>query len=669
MRYNFLLTFLAVVIGFSSCSNSKTPPIIDRELIFGTPEISSGRLSPDGEFLAFLRPYNGIQNIWIKPRDASFDMALPVTSETTRPIRGYFWSGDGKYILYVQDNAGDENYNVYAVNPSEAKEDVLPEARNLTNLSHVRVQIHHISRIDHDLMFVGLNDRDKVWHDLYSLKISTGELALLKKNTNRYISWVFDHNDNLRLAQRSSVDGTRELWRMDDGMQKVLYTSTMFETAYPLQFTKDNCNFYFVSNAEDGTDFTQLYSMNIETGELKFIESDPEQKADFGKLVLSQKTFEPLYTYYADAFNRRYFKDVNFENHYNALANKFKGKEVNIYNATTDERYWLVSVWSDTNPSNIYIYDMETGELSFQYNPRSTLPTEFLSKMRSITYPSSDGLEIQAYLTLPNGYGDTDLPLVVLPHGGPWARDWWGYDKYVQFLANRGYAVLQPNFRGSKGFGKKFLNAGNGEWGNLMQDDITWGVKHLIDKGIVDKDRVGIFGISYGGYAALAGLAFTPEVYACGISFVGPSNLITLLNSIPPYWEAIRISFYHRIGNPTTPEGLAKIQQQSPLFSADKIAAPLLVVQGQNDPRVKKAESDQIVVALRNRGFDVEYINAPDEGHGFVRPVNRMAFVATMEKFLATHLGGRYQSEIPEPIKNRLKEITVDVSTVTLEEK
>jgi len=253
-----------------------------------------------------------------------------------------------------------------------------------------------------------------------------------------------------------------------------------------------------------------------------------------------------------------------------------------------------------------------------------------------------------------------------MPHGGPWARDWWVYDKYVQFLANRGYAVLQPNFRGSKGFGKDFLNAGNKQWGNLMQDDITWGVKYLIEKGIVDENRVGIFGISYGGYATLAGLAFTPDLYNCGVSFVGPSNLITLLNSIPPYWESIRTSFYERIGNPNTTEGVERLKSQSPLFSAHKIVAPLMVVQGENDPRVKKAESEQIVMALHERGFTVEYLLAPDEGHGFVHPVNNMAFVAAMEKFLATHLGGRYQKDMHPDVANRLNDITVDVSKVSV---
>jgi dipeptidyl aminopeptidase/acylaminoacyl peptidase len=635
-------------------------------MFFGDPEISSGRLSPDGSYIAFLKPYQGTRNIWVKPRDASFDEALPVTQKVERPIRNYFWSGDGKYILFIQDKAGDENFNVYAINPQEAKEGVIPPARNLTNLSEVRAQIYHISRQDHDLMFIGLNDRDKVWHDLYSLKISTGELNLLKVNDNRYTDWIFDHNDNLRLAQRARVDGTNELWRIDSHTQTLLYSSSMFETAYPIAFTKDNNHFYMVSNVGNNQDLTQLYLMNIENGELSFVEGDPDGKADFGRLVLSEKTFEPLYTTYTDAYTRRYFKDSNFEKHYRNLQSEFEGMEVNLYGATNDERYWLVSVWSDTNPSDIYIYDMITEELSFQYNPRSDLPTQHLSKMKSISYPSSDGLEIQAYLTIPKGFGKEQLPLVVLPHGGPWARDWWVYNSYVQFLANRGYAVLQPNFRGSKGFGKKYLNAGNGEWGNLMQDDITWGVKYLIDQGIVDKERVGIFGISYGGYATLAGLAFTPDMYACGVSFVGPSNLITLLNSIPPYWESIRTSFYERIGNPNTEEGTAKLTNQSPLFSADKIAAPLMVVQGENDPRVKKAESDQIVIALRDRGFPVEYLNAPDEGHGFVRPINNMAFIAAMEKFLATHLGGRYQKDIPHEVAERLNDITVDVNAVSL---
>jgi dienelactone hydrolase len=307
---------------------------------------------------------------------------------------------------------------------------------------------------------------------------------------------------------------------------------------------------------------------------------------------------------------------------------------------------------------------MDKKKLVKQYTPRPKLQSMTLAKMEPVSYKSSDGLEIPAYLVLPAGKEPKNLPAIVLPHGGPWARDYWGYNSYAQFLANRGYAVLLPNFRGSTGYGKKFLNAGNGEWGQKMQDDITWGVKYLVGKGIADPKRVGIMGGSYGGYATLAGLAFTPDVYAAGVDIVGPSNLITLLNSIPPYWESIRKVFNERMGDPNTPEGKARLEKQSPLFSAKSIKAPLLVVQGANDPRVKKAESDQIVSALRELDIPVEYINAPDEGHGFRDAVNSMAMLAYTEKFLAKHLNGRYQSSMKPEVEERLKKITVDVSTV-----
>jgi dienelactone hydrolase len=289
--------------------------------------------------------------------------------------------------------------------------------------------------------------------------------------------------------------------------------------------------------------------------------------------------------------------------------------------------------------------------------------------MKPVRFKSSDGLEVPAYLTLPVGVPAKNLPAIIVPHGGPWARDGWGYNSFAQFLANRGYAVLQPNFRGSTGYGKKFLDAGNKEWGQKMQDDVTWAAKYLIAEGIADPKRVGIMGGSYGGYATLAGVTFTPDVYAAGVSIVGPSNLITLLESIPPYWEPIRKLFYERMGDPNTPEGKAQLLKQSPLTSADKIKTPLLVVQGANDPRVNKRESDQIVIALRDRGFPVEYLVAPDEGHGFARPVNNMAMFASAEKFLAKHLGGRYQESMTPEVATRLKEISVDVKTVSMPKK
>lgn len=671
MKTKFTLAVFAIALLMQSCdmeTKEQTPPLIDRQVFFDDPEISGGRLSPDGTYISFLRPYNETRNIWIKDRDASFDDAIPVTDQTERPIMSYFWSRDGRFLLYVMDNGGDENFNIYAVSARDAAVGTIPEARNITNMEGVRAQIYHVSREDHDLMFVGLNDRDRSWHDLYKLKISTGELEKIRENTNRYTSWIFDNDDNLRMATRSRQDGTGELWRLDDDGETMLYSWSVLETAYPSAFKADNQHLYLVSNAEEDTNFTQLYLMNIETGEMELVEKDPENKADFGGLSVSEKTLEVLYTSYTDERTRRYFKNDEYEKHFNTVKEELGDVEISFFNTTSDERYWLVNAWSDTDPGSVYLYDRESSELTFQYKPRPELNTEHLSPMTSVRYPSSDGMEIQAYLTLPKGMDDKNLPLIVMPHGGPWARDYWSYNSYAQFLANRGYAVLLPNFRGSTGFGKAFLNAGNQQWGELMQDDITWGVKYLIDQGIADPERIGIFGGSYGGYATLAGLAFTPDLYAAGVSFVGPSNLITLLNSIPPYWEAMRITLHTRMADPATPEGQEWLTKASPLNAADSISAPLMVVQGQNDPRVLKAESDQIVVALRDRGFPVEYLNAPDEGHGFARPLNNMAFVAAMEKFFAEHLGGRYQESMTDEVAQRLEEIRVDVSTVELPE-
>ena len=665
-----LVAGLCLLLVYNPAAHAEEPPLLDRALFFDDPEVSGGQLSPDGQFLSFMRPYEETRNIWVKPIDAPFDEALPITDRTDRPIMGYFWSRDGQYILFVMDQDGDENFNIYALDPTDASEGVIPEARNITDLEGVRAQISHIARHDHDLMFVGLNERDPSWHDLYSLRISTGELNLLRENTRRYTSWIFDRDDRLRLASRSREDGANELWRMDDdGEETLIYEWSMLETAYPSGFLPGTDTFYLVTNVGADRDKSKLYVMDINTLEKTFVEKDPENRVDFGGLWRSDQTGVVIATIYVDEKRRIYFKDEEVESHYHHILSEL-GEDIDISfgSGTTDERMFMVSAYSDTRPTSVYIYDMDDMSLRYQYTPREALPSAYMSPMHAISYPSSDGLEIPAYLTMPKGFGETNLPVVVFPHGGPWARDYWGFSTWVQFLANRGYAVLQPNFRGSTGFGKEFLNAGNLEWGDLMQDDITWGVQYLIEQGIADPDRVAIFGISYGGYATLAGLAFTPDLYAAGVSFVGPSNLITLLNSIPPYWEAMRKTLHKRMGDPSTPEGEAELIRQSPLFSADQIVAPLMVVQGQNDPRVLKAESDQIVVALRDRGFPVTYLNAPDEGHGFARPVNNMAFIAAMEAFLATHAGGRYQEDMPDDVAKRLEEITVDVSTVTLPE-
>ncbi|HEV2718016.1 MAG TPA: alpha/beta fold hydrolase, partial [Terriglobales bacterium] len=371
-------------------------------------------------------------------------------------------------------------------------------------------------------------------------------------------------------------------------------------------------------------------------------------------------------TTYTDERTRRYWKDKSFEADYNLLQKKLPGKEIGLGSSTKDERFWLIGIGGDTEPGERYLFDRQTKKLTFQYRIRENLNRDYLAPMKAIRYKSSDGMEIPAYLTLPKGVAPKNLPLVAFPHGGPWGRDSWGYNTFAQFWANRGYAVLQPNFRGSTGYGKKFIDAGNKQWGDKMQDDITWGVKYLVAEGIADPKRVGIMGGSYGGYATLAGVTFTPDLYAAAVDYVGPSNLITLLETIPPYWEAGRQLFYQRMGDPNTAEGKAQLNRQSPLNSATKIKTPLLVVQGANDPRVNKREADQIVIALRDRGFPVEYIVAPDEGHGFARPVNNMAMFAQAEKFFAKYLNGRYQETMTPEVTARLREITVDVKSVSM---
>ena len=647
------------------------PPIIDRELFFGDPEIAGAQISPDGKFIAFVKPFKGTRNVWVKRTGDPFSAAKPVTADTTRPIPAYFWSRDGKYILFVQDKAGDENYLVYAVNPADtpaAGQDV-PAARNLTDVKGVRAEIFAVPRSEPDAIYVGLNDRDKAWHDLYKVKISTGERRLVRQNTERIVSWTFDLKDQLRLATRVNDNGETEILRVDDKAFTKIYSCNVFETCGPIRYHKDGQRVYFATNKGADVNLVKLALLNPSTGKEEPLESDPLNRVDLGDASFSEVTDELVSTSYEDERSRIYWKDKSFEADYKLVQKQLPGKEIGFGSSTMDERLWLVSANSDTEPGETYLFDRQTKKLTLQYRIRETLNRDFLAPMKAVSYKSSDGLEIPAFLTLPKGVEAKNLPVVIFPHGGPWARDTWGYDTFAQFWANRGYAVLQPNFRGSTGYGKKFIDAGNKQWGDKMQDDITWGVKYLVAQGVADPKRVGIMGGSYGGYATLAGVTFTPDLYAAAVDYVGPSNLITLLETIPPYWEAGRQIFYQRMGDPTTAEGKAQLDRQSPLNSATKIKTPLLVVQGANDPRVNKREADQIVIALRDRGFPVEYIVAPDEGHGFARPVNNMAMFATAEKFFAKFLNGRYQADMTPEAAARQKEITVDVKMVTLPKK
>jgi len=516
-------------------------------------------------------------------------------------------------------------------------------------------------------IIIGLNDRDPSYHDVYCLNLTTGARELLIKNTEKVADFSFDLNGNVRLAIRQMEDGGTELLRIDDNKYTRIAQCTFEETLSPSRFHKDGKRVYMITNKGKDVNLSRLVLFNPQTREEEFVDADPEGEVDIAGAAFASDTDELVATVYVGDRVRIYPREERLKKDLDLLRNKFPEAEFSVLSSTLDWRLFLVNVYSDVDPGSVYLYDRNSENLTLLYRLRPELNSEYLAFMKPVRYKARDGVEIPAYLTTPRGVAPKNLPVVILPHGGPWARDTWGYGAFTQYLANRGYAVFQPNFRGSTGYGKEFLNAGNGEWGTgIMQHDITDGVKYLVEQGIADPERVGIFGGSYGGYATLAGLAFTPDLYRAGISYVGPSNLITLIKSVPPYWAPMLKMFHKRVGNPDDPKDRERLMRQSPLFSADKIKAPLLVIQGANDPRVKKAESEQIVVALRDRGRDVEYLLAEDEGHGFRSPENSIAVSAAMERFFAKQLGGRMQEEMSGNLSAKIAELTVDIGTVTL---
>jgi dipeptidyl aminopeptidase/acylaminoacyl peptidase len=651
-------------------AKTKEPPLIDRDLFFGNAEISDGQLSPDGRYISFMKEYKGIENVWVKGFDEPFEKARPVTS-STRPLYAYFWTRDGRYIVFAKDNNGDENVNIFAVDPSApAGKDGVPEARNLTPMKNVTAQIYVVSRNNPDLMYVALNDRDPAWHDLYRLSLSSGRLEKVYENKDRATGYTFDWEDRLRMISKNDVKGNTTIYRVDEGSRLTpVYDYGVNEQAAVYGWNEDNSKCYLVTNKGD-LDRSTCHLMDPATGKLTFYEEDPKKKVDFGGIRFDDNTRKVISTEYTADKTEYLWKDRQWEDLYKFLQSRFPGRQVVFQSMTNDNSKMLISLTGDRYASETYFLDAKTRKLVPQYTPRPKLKAveQHLAGMEPLSYASSDGLVIPGYLTLPVGKPARNLPLVVLVHGGPKGpRDNWGYNAEVQFLANRGYAVLQPNFRASGGYGKKFLNAGDGQWGRLMQDDITWGVRHLIDKGIADKKRVAIMGGSYGGYATLAGLAFTPELYACGVDIVGPSNLFTLLESVPPYWESFRAYLYGMVGDPGTEEGKAQIRKASPLFSVDRIDKPLLIIQGANDPRVKQAESDQIVSALRDKNKKVQYLLAKDEGHGFYKPLNLKAMYAETEKFLSEVIGGRYQAGMEEDVRKTLESLRVDIKSVKYE--
>lgn len=611
--------------------------LIPRELIFGNPTYSSVQISPTGNMISYLAPLNGVMNIWVAPLD-NIAEAKAITADTGRGIRGYGWAAGMDQLLYVQDKGGDENFLLYGVDPASGKES------SYTPFENTRVIFLASDSDNPGKQIIGINNRDPRWHDVYELDIKSGELTLVFENTENFGGFDFDNDLTLRFGQKSTNAGGAEYYKKTaDGWEMFmevppedLYTTVL------AGFSEDNKVLYVMQS--QARDTSALFAMDLESGEQTLIaESDV---ADVGGTWRDKDTGKP-YVYSVTYDKTRYFAmDERGEAILAKLNTRFDGN-FSRGSTTDDGTKWVILNSQSNKVATYYIWDRSTDEFTELFAARPELEDKTLALMTPEMIQSRDGLTLVSYLTLPPGT-DTDndgrpeqaLPLVLNVHGGPWARDSYGYRSTPQWLANRGYAVLQVNFRGSTGFGKSFVNAGDLQWGLTMHDDLMDAVDWAVAEGITTDDKVAIMGGSYGGYAALAGLTFTPEKFACGVDIVGPSNLKTLLDSIPPYWESFRRVLELRVGDPNTAEGLAILEAASPLTKVENIVKPLLIGQGANDPRVKQAESDQIVSAMQDKNIPVTYALFPDEGHGFARPENRLAFFGVAEGFLATCLGG-----------------------------
>lgn len=625
--------------GAAMTTSAQAAPMIPRSALFGNPTRSAGQISPDGQWLSWLAPRDGVMNIWVAPASDPA-AARAMTGATERPIRQYFWSPDSRAVMYIQDKGGDENFLLYSVDLASGQE------TTVTPFENTRVELVGASSTIKDKLLLGINNRDPQWHDVYLLDIATGALTLVLEN-NAYAGFLADDNLTLRMAMSQNEAGGTDYFRViDNAVEAEPFETTAMEdslTTAPAGYTTDGTTLYWIDSR--GRNTAALFAQDTATGERRLIAED--DKADIANTLRDPLTGE-VEAWAVDYLTTEWHaSDPDTAASLAWLGQRLEG-EFGINSRTDDDSVWIV--WNDplTKPVRTFIHDRKAGTLTPFYVSRPELEGLPLQPMHPREIASRDGLTLPSYLTLPpgadadgDGVPDAPVPMVLLVHGGPWARDGYGFNTIHQLLANRGYGVLSVNFRGSTGFGKDFLNAANKQWGLKMHDDLIDAVNWAVGQGIAEADKVAIMGGSYGGYATLAGLTFTPETFACGVDIVGPSNLETLLSTIPPYWAPMVKIFHERMGDPNTAEGLATLRAASPLYKADRIVRPLLIAQGANDPRVKQAESDQIVGAMKAAGIPVTYVLYPDEGHGFARPENNIAFFAIAENFLAECLGGR----------------------------
>lgn len=598
---------------------------------FRNPEKTNYSLSPDGVYFAFMKPWENRLNIFVQKIGS--DNLTQLTSETNRDIAEYFWANNNR-IIFVKDDAGDENFRLFAIDIDGQNE------TDLTPFEKVTVQVVDELEENDEEMIIAINNRDSTVFDVYRLNVISGKLEMIAKNPGNITGWLTDHEGKLRIAVTTDGVNTSLLYRKTEIEEfRVIRTCNFKETLLPLMFTFDNKYIYARSNI--GRDKSAIIKFDPENNEeLEVIYENIE--VDVDDLLYSKKRKVITGVSFTTEKKKYHFFDEERKNLQKILEKKLTGYEVVIADLNKNEDRMLLRTYSDKSRGAYYFYDVNDKGFFKIGDVSPWLNESMLSDMKPVKFISREGLTINGYLTLPKDIEERNMPVVVTPHGGPWARDSWGFDPETQFLANRGYAVLKINFRGSTGYGRKFWERGFKKWGREMQNDITDGVNWLVKEGIADKNRIGIYGGSYGGYAVLAGLAFTPDLYKCGVDYVGVSNLFTFMESIPPYWKPFLDMFYEMVGDPEKDKEI--LMATSPVFHVDKIKAPLLIAQGANDPRVAKSESDQIVDALKKRGIDVPYIVKDNEGHGFQNEENRFEFYRAMEEFLGKHLGGAVES-------------------------
>lgn len=635
-----LKTILPVVLCFATAAWADLGPLIPRDVLFGNPERANPRLSPDGTRMAWVAPdKKNVLQVWVKTIGQNDDKM--VTADKKRGIRTYYWAEDNKTILYLQDTDGDENFHVHGVDLSNNND------RDFTAIQGVRAGIEALEPGSPNELLVSMNARDRHLFDVYRLNIESGALALDTQNPGDVNGWVADNKLNVLGAQVATPDGGTEIRVRENKSApwKTLMKAGPEENLGIDGFTADGKAAYVETSI--GSDTVRLVQKDLASGAEKIIAFSDE--VDAGAVMINPNTrvveavsFEP---------GRRQWKviDPAVKTDFDAIAKLDSGDFV-VGGRDDADKHWLIAFTSDRGPIKYYVWDRAAKSGTYLFSNRPKLEGLQLSEMKPVVIKTGDGMNMHAYLTLPAGLPPKNLPMVLFPHGGPWARDYWGYSGTAQWLANRGYAVLQPEFRGSTGFGKKFLHAGDRQWGLKMHDDLIDAANWAVKEGYADAKKISIMGGSYGGYATLAGLTFTPDYFACGVDIVGPSNLKTLIGAIPPYWKTIRTIFDQRMGNVDDPKDAELVKNASPLFKASAIKKPLLIGQGANDPRVNKAESEQIVDAIEKSGGAVTYVVYSDEGHGFARPENSIDFNARAENFLSQCLGGRAEPLTGEKI-------------------